>query len=526
MLPPLEPPTSSPNDQPANDSLLALESDWRIWLATLFPGIVTRPFAPFHEDFWDWLWSIMPGERPIPRINIWFRGAAKSVGGELGCVALGARGIRRYGLYISRVQDLADQHVDNIAASLGTKEMETFYPLMANKAVDKFGQQKGWRRNRLHTAAGFVVDALGLDVAARGLRVEENRPSFLVFDDIDDHDDTEVEVQRKVDAIIRRILPSLTPDAVVIGLQNLIHADSIFSQLLDGRATFLQDRVISGPIPALNELAIETRLTEDGRPREVITSGTPTWPGFGLEDCQRELTSLGSTAFRIELQHETPDPTGGIFDHVTFRHAHPLGCSCPDVHLHVPDLVKVVCWIDPAITEEGDAQGIQIDGRSADGTLYRLWSYEHPGSPVKAMREALIQAHHFGALYIGIEVNQGGKILWKLALKEARSDLGHTYDHIGFREVIATVSTGSKIQRASQMLADYERGVIVHVQGTHQILEAALRRFPRKPMDLADAAHYSWRDLRRLSRPAKATSAARRRLPDSSSRLRLVPGPY
>ena len=524
----IPPDPDAPADAPV-DPLLIIESDWQLWLMTLFPEVFTRPFADFHVEHWEWVWSIIPGVQPDPRIDIWFRTGGKSVAAELTSVALGARGIRRYGIYLGDTQALADQHVDNIAAWLGRPQMEHMYPLMAEKGVDKFGHQKGWRRNRLHTAAGFVIDALGLDTASRGLRVEEMRPDLLILDDCDDHGDSAEVVARKMDSITRRILPSLTPDAVILGVQNLIHADSIFSQLADGRAPFLQGRVISGPIPAIRDLVIETKLDPAGMPREIITSGVPTWDGYSLDDAQREVSKIGSSAFRIEMQHETPDPTGGIFDHVVFSHVHPLGCECLDTHLHIPDLTKVVCWIDPAITEDGDAQGIQIDGRDAAGTLYRLWSYEHPGSPMIAMREALRQSLHFGAAYIGIEVNQGGKILWRKAMEDAREDLGAAYAHIGFRDATVTVSTGSKIQRASQMLADYERGHIRHMAGTHTVLESALRRFPNKPRDLVDGAWLAWRDLRRLSRPARITSAARSRLDGgpspSRARLRVVSGP-
>ncbi len=46
------------------------------------------------------------------------------------------------------------------------------------------------------------------------------------------------------------------------------------------------------------------------------------------------------------------------------------------------------------------------------------------------------------------------------------------------------------------MLASYERGQIVHVRGTHTVLERALKRFGvRKPYDLADSAYWAWYDL-------------------------------
>jgi hypothetical protein len=45
------------------------------------------------------------------------------------------------------------------------------------------------------------------------------------------------------------------------------------------------------------------------------------------------------------------------------------------------------------------------------------------------------------------------------------------------------------------MLVSYEKGSIVHVIGTHEILERALKRFPNEPLDLADAAYWGWNDL-------------------------------
>ena len=46
------------------------------------------------------------------------------------------------------------------------------------------------------------------------------------------------------------------------------------------------------------------------------------------------------------------------------------------------------------------------------------------------------------------------------------------------------------------MLTAYEQGKFVHVIGTHNILEKALKRFlVSKPYDLTDAAYWSYYDL-------------------------------
>jgi len=53
-----------------------------------------------------------------------------------------------------------------------------------------------------------------------------------------------------------------------------------------------------------------------------------------------------------------------------------------------------------------------------------------------------------------------------------------------------------RVERNQRMLADYERGNVIHVRGTHRALERALKRFPlTKPFDLVDAAYWSWRDM-------------------------------
>jgi hypothetical protein len=69
-------------------------------------------------------------------------------------------------------------------------------------------------------------------------------------------------------------------------------------------------------------------------------------------------------------------------------------------------------------------------------------------------------------------------------------------DRIAFDSDKAGAGHGSKVHRNSHMLSDYERGRFIHVEGTHKVLERALKRFPRtKPLDLADAAYWSWYDL-------------------------------
>jgi hypothetical protein len=328
-------------------SLSTLEADWRAWLRDLFPTYVSAPdgqpidFAPHHAELWTWLWSLQRGVRPAPFIGIWGRGGAKSTTAELGAVAVGSRGLRRYGLYICGTQDQADDHVSTIGAMLESPRYARAYPDMANRLLGKYGHSKGWRRNRLRTRSRSTLDALGLDAALRGAKLEEARPDLIILDDLDSSTDSADTIQRKLKLLGREILPAGSRDCAVLGIQNLIHPEGIFARLKDGRAEFLQDRVLSGPIPALQGLTYEQRLQPDGTLRYAITGGTPTWAGQDLAACQDLLNTIGLTNFLVECQHLAEQQKGGMFDHLTYAHV-----DWEDM----PRLLRVVVWCDPAVT--------------------------------------------------------------------------------------------------------------------------------------------------------------------------------
>lgn len=285
-----------------------IEGDWRKWLLTLFPDSFTT-FAPHHSEFWDWIWDIEPGTKPQPFVAIWPRGGGKSTNAEAACVAVGARQKRSYILYISATQAQADDHVQNVAAWLESRPITTYYPEMANRRVGKYGTSRGWRRNRLRTASGVTVDAVGMDTASRGLKLEDERPDFIIVDDIDEEDDTRETTLKKIRRLTHAILPAGAPDAAEVFIQNLILPEGIFARLAgiaSEPADFLATRQVSGPHPALRGMQTETR---DG----VITivDGEPTWDYMDVGACQDMMNAIGYQAFQSECQHQVEE-TGTI----------------------------------------------------------------------------------------------------------------------------------------------------------------------------------------------------------------------
>lgn len=287
---------------------------WRAWLAELFAPAVDRPMAPHHDEFWEYVWAIDYADAPRPWLSVWPREGGKSTNVELATVALGTRGGRRYALYVRKTQEAADGSVANIAEKLESPGVELYYPAHSRPLLSKFGNSRGWRRNRLRTAGGFTVDAIGLDAGSiRGLKVGDQRPDLIILDDIDDEDDTPGTTAKKRRRITTAILPAGSQTAAVIGVQNLIIPDGIFTALQDGRAEYLSDRYVSGPHPAVRHLKWE--WGEDpttGTRVPKITGGTPTWVGQDLATCERQMRLWGPAAFLKEAQHQVSDRAEGL----------------------------------------------------------------------------------------------------------------------------------------------------------------------------------------------------------------------
>ena len=381
------------------------------WLTRVLPAYVgasgsetpdeaEQLFAPHHLAFWDWCWQLEPGERPAASVNVWPRGGAKSTSAEMAAVALGCRGRRRYGLYVCATQSQADDHVGNVGAMLESPTVARWYPLMSERLVGKFGSSKGWRRNRIRTASGFTLDAIGLDTAARGVKLDDQRPDFLIIDDIDHHDDSPAVVRSKINALSLAIIPAGASDLAIVAIQNLIHRDGIFAQLVDGRAKFLQRRVVSGPIPAIVGLVTEHQVQPDGSGRDVIVAGEATWAGQSVAACQEQIDDMGLTAFLAEVQHEVNVREGALW-----MPGQLARCRVADA----PELERVVIAVDPSggSTTSNDAQGIVVVGKAA-GHAYVLEDATGHRSPAGWGDEAVRCWGDWDADAFVVEVNFGG----------------------------------------------------------------------------------------------------------------------
>lgn len=468
---------------------------WRDFCLGVFPHYYRDNFGDRHLQFWDHIEQIGNGS-PLPAlVAIWPRGSGKSTTMEGAVARVGAKDARRYCWYVSGTQDQADKHVATISGMLEARTVDKYYPIMGRRLLDKYGQSEGWKRNMLRCGSGFTVEAIGLDKAVRGGKMDWARPDFIIFDDVDGRHDTTATVEKKIQTITESILPAGSVDAAVVFVQNLIHRDSIASRLAglgEKPADFLLKRTVLGPYPAVDGLT--TEQTPDGI---RIMAGAATWAGQDLATCESQINLWGLSAFLREAQHEVDDPPGGIWDHIQFQRID---------WADLPDLVDGSVWVDPAVTntDDSDRHAIQADALGVDGKLYRLYSWEARTSPEDSVKRAILKAVELKLDTVGIESDQGGDVWWSVYEKVWEDmETNPDYPQItrdtrkpAFREAKAGAGHGSKVHRNGLMLADYERGKVVHVRGTTHALEKALRRFPKsKPFDLVDAAYWGWHHL-------------------------------
>lgn len=459
------------------------ETDYTDWLKEYFPKIFSKPFASHHEEFWQHVINIKPNEHVPAYFLILARGGGKDANAQGAVTWLGAHNKRKFCLYVCATQDLANKAVQTIAAMIENRKLAIQYPDFTSRQLSKYGHSKAWRIDMLRCANGFNVAALGLDASVRGIRLDEFRPDLIIFSDADSRKDTPEAVQKKIDTITKDILPAGSSDAAIVWIQNIMHTNSIARKIVNNDVDFLRDRIINGPHKAINDLQVE--LDEDNLYK--IVAGSPTWTGQDLATCQKQINEWGYTNFMIESQHEVELVDGGFYADVKFKR-----CDRKDV----PELLSICVFVDPAVTEDGDMQGIQVDGLGVDDIVYRLYSWEQNSTPAEAMKLAIMLVIKFGADTLGVETDQGGD-LWRDTFEHAWQELEDageiSKDMLQPSFVSARAgSVGSKKHRGMLQLNEYQKGRFIHVRGTHGILEKALERFPiRKPFDLHDAAFWS-----------------------------------
>jgi hypothetical protein len=494
------------------------------WLSTVLPAQHSSEPAPHHLEVIDWAWSIEARQRSRPLCAFWSRGHGKSTVAESVVALCGARATRQYVLYVRATQDNADSSVQNIADLLESETLARYYPALSERSVGKFGNSKGWRRNRLRTASGLIVDALGLDTTTRGAKIGGVRPDLIILDDIDQQTDTPQATAKKRDHITRALLPSLAPHGTVLFVQNLIISDGVAAQLANKseiQADYLADRIISGPIPAVYNLETDIITREDGTISTVITAGIPSWPAFGLEQCQAVIDTEGLEAFLVERQHEVNLRKGALLTPEVIDRSRVA---------FAPALEKIAIGVDPP-GSSGRCGIVPVGAARIENKLH-TYTLEDASTPAGALpavwgpavlSQVLKWRQSCQNVYIVVEVNQGGKMvtqtiqsssIWELdgrqitgtELREADRSRAKLLLDGKTLTIIEVRATDGKRTRAEPMAQRTHEGRH-HFVGRHVSLEALWCRWvPGMPSpDSLDAGVWGEFHLSETPEPLKPT---------------------
>jgi hypothetical protein len=292
--------------------LLKDEKGWERFLTSVGSRTFTGAFSFFHEEFWEWYWRLTKARVQREKLSKetltflagWARGGGKSSNVEWACITEGAVGLDGYILYVCETQSSANSHVAEIRQRIESEDVASAFPHLANPKIGRHGNQFGWRQDFLITEGGWAIRPVGLDVAVRGLRIGDIRPTMIVFDDIDSHNASAAVREDNLSIISRSILPAGTKNTIKLIAQNLISEDTIVNRIYTGKTDVLSDHIAS-VYPAFEELQIDTRIdAETGKTKHLITSARPTWESMDLEAAQRFLNDSGLEAFYSEYQHD------------------------------------------------------------------------------------------------------------------------------------------------------------------------------------------------------------------------------
>lgn len=390
-----------------------------------------------------------------------------------------ANGIVRFAVAFAHADTQATGHLSTFKRELNTNRLLAVdFPELA----DPNGRRLADRQGMLHSTGGFVFAARGVDSASLGLKVAEQRPDLLIFDDVEPPEaDYSIKLAEKRLSTLTDALFPLNIRARVVMAGTVTMPGSIMHQLVkSANGTLEPDEgkwIKDEKIQAHHHIPILT--DPDGTERSM-------WPE------KWSLPWLQSTRHtRSYAKNYLNDPMGMDGD---FWNKDDFIYGRLD-----PPPTRWILQLDPAVTtkDKSDYTGWAVvayrppmERPPVDQMFDHLQGHERLpgrcevvaagqikliGEPLRAWVLAKLQQYE-RIRAVRVEVNQGGE-MWYTALHDLPVKL------------LVHASTESKEVRFAYVLDFYQRGggLVVHREQI-RILEEQMVAFPKAPYDdVADA---------------------------------------
>lgn len=208
--------------------VLRCATDKKLYAEVFFPHYCTRPFNPLHLDmFADYKY----GERDIKDAWAAPRGSAKSTNATLiDPIHDVCYGLEKFILVISSTTPLANAKLKDIR-----NEIQSNVRLRAVFGVRFPGKKAGESKFTVISKSGrCYFQALGRGSEVRGIRINENRPTKIVLDDVEFSEEVYNEKTREKTAswYLEDVVKSGDTGTNIVFVGTVLHKDALLPKLL------------------------------------------------------------------------------------------------------------------------------------------------------------------------------------------------------------------------------------------------------------------------------------------------------
>jgi predicted phage terminase large subunit-like protein len=423
--------------------------DYEFFATSYFPQHITKPFGAFHRE----IISAASTPKTITAIA-----APRAHGKTVNLAVIKPiwhilRGDSHFFVAVAENEDLAKERTGSIAAELANND----------RLLMDFGPQMPsiWADEDYIVSGTCRVLALGYRQPIRGKTFGSYRPDYIVIDDFESHQATNLRIAREKKNYVREeafgALPMENDRGIIIWLGNLTHADSALN-------LFKKD---CEDEPSNPQIRFILR-------RAILEDGTPLWPeAFTLDDLRVIEQAVGSIGFQRHYMMN-PIVEGIKFLTEWFRY-----------YDHLPERFEsIVSYCDPSLSARATADYKAVLTLGLAAQRYYLLDAWVRRASINTMLLYLYELDRRYPTRIFME-----DVLWQKVLWEFIPPLSETQ---GYLLPVAGVSNKlPKDQRIEAITPIFEWGWILFPSAKTSdtlLLEEQLLGFPSHPNDDAPDA--------------------------------------
>ena len=296
------------------------------------PDHFSMPSAPFHEEVFDSIESMMNTRGRVNQVIAIFRGAGKSTIDTLALpLWCACYGLRHFIPIISDSYDQAKGQLATIKTEIESNE----------RLLEDFGQLEGdvWQADDIETKNCVKLVALGQGMKFRGRKYRQWRPDLIILDDIEDKKAVQSLIQRQAlyQWFMGTVMRAGWADTKVLVIGNKLHWDSLVTRV-SKNPLFRAEEYKAVEQFAMNEALwdewreIITNMSNPQREEEahefylaheeeLLVGAKVAWPEvYPYEQCMKIRVTEGEDVFFTEMQNEPSDPKAKYFRHYgTFK---------------------------------------------------------------------------------------------------------------------------------------------------------------------------------------------------------------